>query len=514
MSIMAFAAIAMTMTSCNKEQSAPENLSIPLEQNEVMNQAKTHFVGDDQYWDEGDQVCIMDSYENSAWYRATTTDGTNLELVFVRNNRGNFSVNNGTLTAVYPNSILVYPTEVKLPARQFTNAGEINGFPLYARGSFEDFQFRNICGLITFRITGDVALDSISITTDQYINGNFKVNIANLSNPLTYQSQSFSALAHGTKTNTLVFNNRFQTSSISREASIYLPAKTYKSFTITFYANGQKYTKRNRNNITITRSAYNTATINLNSADFEDYTNGATNAQYNVAADGETPQYVIFAQGNLEYIARGYQYWHFADNQWDFRGVYQSYDSRDNFDRDLISWGANGYYDGAGILRGNSIKVWGSRNVYSYYTGTTLSGNNEWGNNKIANGGNRANSGWRTLTQTEMENLLNNYDHEMVTLDFVNKTGLVIFPETEDPVSGSISKERWNALEAAGCVFFLADNYRLANGSMNNTCSYFWLNTADATTAAALRIPITDEEPTVTINKNLGAFIRLVKDVE
>ena len=48
MSIMAFAAIAMTMTSCNKDEAVTTDLNLTYEESEVMNDVKMHFVGDDQ----------------------------------------------------------------------------------------------------------------------------------------------------------------------------------------------------------------------------------------------------------------------------------------------------------------------------------------------------------------------------------------------------------------------------------------------------------------------------------
>jgi len=45
MSIMAFAAMAMTITSCNKEEATlAGDFDASFEDTEVMNQAKTHFV--------------------------------------------------------------------------------------------------------------------------------------------------------------------------------------------------------------------------------------------------------------------------------------------------------------------------------------------------------------------------------------------------------------------------------------------------------------------------------------
>ena len=46
------------------------------------------------------------------------------------------------------------------------------------------------------------------------------------------------------------------------------------------------------------------------------------------------------------------------------------------------------------------------------------------------------------------------------------------------------------------------------------TTSYFWLNTADETTAAALVVTSTTATVVPDVDKNTGAFVRLVKDVQ
>ena len=525
MSIFALAAMGMAMTSCNKEEATTaEDLNLAFEDTEVMNQVKTHFVGNDQYWDNDDRIYIMDGSNNGAYYRASTTDnGATAHFVFEANEFGNFSITNGELTAFYPFNIVYNrkPDAVLLPSLQNTEAGEIRNFPMYGKGEVDNFVWRNLCALMTFRLTGDVALDSISITTDKYINGHFKVNIANLDNPLSYQSGGYAVLAHGTKTNTLRFASPLQLNGTEQEASIFLPAGTYKSFTITFYANGQRYVKYNRNNITIARSHFNYMSAPLNSADFEDYTPGTLNSQFNVAGAGEPARYVVFSQGNLEYVSAPHQYWRFADNQWDFRGIYQAKDGNNQYDRDLFAWGANGYFkDGhttAGY--GNAYKVWRTNNEYTYYGGMELTDMNNWGNNAIANAENQTYSGWRCLTHTEMTNLLNNHAYRHVTLGFVNKMGIVFFPNGVTPVENhtTLTKTEWNALQEAGCVFFLAEKYRQPDGTIPNTSNHysaFWLSDAHSADMAMYFSAFDNGWGNAYGLKQIGAFVRLVKDVQ
>ena len=532
MSIMAFAAVAMTMTSCNKEEaSVANNFNVTFEDSEVMNEMKTHFVGHDQYWDNNDKFYIMDGSNNVAQYHIDLNSSPN--YIFDRALKGNFSETNGTLTAFYPTTI-VYNNrynEVLLPRYEKSTAGEIQ-WPMYAQGSIDNFQFRNLCGNVQLFIKGDVALDSISITTDQYLNGHQKVNIANLTNPLNYGSGSGNSSStiqgHGTKTNSMWFRRPFQLTNEAQMVRITVPAGNYTHFAVNFYANGKKYTKTFPGTITIGRTTYNRFGYNnplvLNSADFVDYIPGALNGQFNVAAAGETPRYVVFSQGNLEYLpVQQRKMWYFADNQWDSRGANQK-KCQSQYDRDLFAWGANGYYDGSGsTVRGNGITIWGDEsnhnaNVYNYCTATELTGNNEWGNNKIVNGGNTPNNGWRTLTLAEMDNLLTNYTWAMVNLEFNGKTGMMIFADGATPVANgtTLTKAEWNALMNDGCVFFLADINRNYTGNIDNTQSIFWLNNGyNANEASCLLVDkVTGPMLMTNINKNIGGFVRLVKDVQ
>ena len=103
--------------------------------------------------------------------------------------------------------------------------------------------------------------------------------------------------------------------------------------------------------------------------------NGKMPGMFSVACG----EYVYFSQGNLQYVGT----WQFAEQQWEFFGNSQS-----NNHRDLLGWGT-----------GNNPNLV-TTNKSDYLTF------NEWGNNVITNGGNKANSGWRTLTKTEWKYII------------------------------------------------------------------------------------------------------------
>ncbi len=523
MSIVAVATVAFTLTSCNKEEAtSSKNLNIPFEENEIMNQVKQHIVGYDVLFDNGDQFIIMDGGNNTAVYRMNVSNTGSLSHEFVRRMRGTFDENNGTLAGFYPTSIWYsyIQNEVLLPNVQTSAAGEIREFPMYVRGPISDIntRFRNLCGVERFYLKGGVAIDSMSITTDKYINGHFNVNISNLDHPLTYGrgANINPAHAHGTKTNTLIFDAPLQlNNTTATEVSIYLPADTYNEFNVTIYATidgvSKKCVARNGNApVIISRTEFNTMSLPLSDSYFTTYENGLKEGRFNIG----NGQYVKFAQGNIERVANG-PYWRLNDNEWDFVGLNQSA-AANSCDIDLFAWGAT---------ERNGIRPYMTNRtaLYPYFNGTELSGTSEWGNQKFFNGGNQYNSGWRTLTADEMSAILLNNDNAIVTLGFVGVTGLIICPEGFTGVcpaaNSTLTKAEWNQLEKAGCVFFAINSYRKATGNPDRLIpaigtSYFWLNANDDnTTAYALKVTANGTEIVNNLNRKTGAFVRLAKVV-
>lgn len=525
MSIIAIAAMTLAMTSCNKEEvvNGTEFYGTLMNAGDI----KTHFAADGSlFWDENDRVIVIDRNGYAGYYHGNVQSDGNIRLVFERAAKKAYNENNGPLTAYYPTSNNL-KDHIWISASQKTTAGEPSNLPLYGEGTIDNFQWICPAACLALQLTGDnILLDSVSLTTDQYINGYFKIDLTS-TNILTYGAKNTPNRGHGTKTNTVSFANNqpLMITGTSQEVCIVLPAGTYQEFNITFYSNGHKYVLRNNNPLTfassLTTSPFRNMEIALNSANFTTpVVKGTNNAQYNIAGASETPRYVVFAQGNIEFIGRQ-QYWRFADNQWDFRGNGQNTSKADSdLDRDLFAWGANGYnvagHSVAGY--GNGIAIWGvGYTGYNYYDGTTLTGTNDWGSNVFVNANKQQNEGWRTLTATEMRNILANHNPRKVTL--MGKDGIVIFPAGVDPCDNNtpLTKREWNALEADGCIFFVADKYRTATRSIASTMSYFWLNNATESTASALVIdPANTDgyyiEPAA--DKLIGGYVRLVKDVQ
>ena len=540
--IMAIASMGLAMTSCNKEEATiPESITANIEENEILNDAKVHQNGEAfmYLWDEGDMVRFIDNNNYAAKYKAARL-APRAHFDFVQNiNTGRvFNPNNGPIVGIYPWNISDNPGSFTMPKVQNSNSGEVyKQFPLYAEEPMSpNYEFKNLCGVAKIVITADVAIDSISITTDKVVNGDFAIEmVPNADDPETLIPIISSKLnGHGTKTNTLKLANPVVPNA--KAYKIAMPPALYHTFVITFYSGNTQFVKRYQN-IEIVRTAFTTLNIRtaLSGANFTSNPVGSVNGVFSVSAN----QTVNFAKGNLQYIAmkaaQGSPYWHFADNQWD---CLDAINQRQGYggDRDLICWGANRYNVANNSVNGNTgnaYPIWNRGGVYNYLPGTDdLAGINEWGNNVIENGGNTANM-WRTLTADEWDYLLNTragarFMNAELTVGTETVKGLIIFPDNYSTnyaannataAATSIDMTEWQTLEADGCILLPICNYgKDANGSSHfastATMSYYWTATADSDTEAnAVKLSKTDGLSADVIAKRCGAYIRLVKNI-
>lgn len=516
MSIMAIAAIAFTMTSCNKDEAVnTDPITVNMEDNEILNSTKVHVESDGHtlVWDDHDQVRLVDANKHTAIYNVTVGEDGRAHFTFVGNDYGQFDRNAAPIQAFYPVKIGVSGRNtVTLGATQNTVNGEATNIPMYGEGDLSsNFTWRNVFGMLNISFTAPVTVAKIAITTDKFINGIFTVNVdpEHLAKPLTYKS---STSGHGSKTSTLVFaNGKDATNGLT--AHMWIPAETYQSLNITIYTtDGKQYTKRSNlsaGSIDIIRTTNNNIDLGTVTAEqFETLNMGAASG---IFAISET-QNVRLANGNLQFVNFiGNPVWRFADNQWDCLKGTQTTGSN-AYDRDLISWGANKYFRNAqNQYGGNTHTIW--QNGYS--TATALAGTDEWGNNRISN----ATGSWRTLTSTEWDYLINNANPTMVTLAFANVSGYVLFPNDcaeTCTANASLTKAQWNALENAGCVFLPVYKSRTAKGNTVNTTngSYYWASDGDENNAYAINATATALNQSASISKKIGAYIRLAQDVE
>lgn len=264
----------------------------------------------------------------------------------------------------------------------------------------------------------------------------------------------------------------------------------------------------------ITAVAKGTATITATALDGSGVTatcavtviqEGALTGQFSVSGTKK----VYFSKGNLQYIgSAATPYWKFADNQWDYLGTSTGQNSSaTNVDRDLFGWGT----------KTDPNKTSNENTSYSW---------NEWGENAITNGGNRINSGWRTLESTEWAYLWNSRDNaaNLRTLATVNNvTGLILMPDgwtasgvaltvtTANYTTNNINSTDWNTLERQGCVFLSAGGYRHGTGIIYaGSHGAYWSSTSTSSDKATSMDFSSSTVEAYDTNRSTGCSVRLV----
>jgi len=244
---------------------------------------------------------------------------------------------------------------------------------------------------------------------------------------------------------------------------------------------------------------------------------GALSGKFSVGASKQ----VCFSQGNLlasttdgganwKWQFFNYQYEH-GGNATITGGGTVTKNSTNEISVDLFGWSTNTYY---GINN--------SENNNDYY-GSFV----DWGNLAIVNGGNTANSGWRTLTEEEWRYLFEsrtNASYKYGLATFFSTYGLIILPD--DYTGTSINTSRsgwgnniinntdiWKPFEDAGAVFLPAAGYRQANEHKTDPPIIYWsstpLDTEKAMSMKASSINLT----TGNDSRYQGCSVRLVRDI-
>jgi hypothetical protein len=236
---------------------------------------------------------------------------------------------------------------------------------------------------------------------------------------------------------------------------------------------------------------------------------GTIGGQFTINGSGDK---VYFSKGNLQYIgSAATPYWKFADNQWDYLDTSTGQNSSaTNVDRDLFGWGT----------KTDPNKTSNENTSYSW---------NEWGENAITNGGNRINSGWRTLESTEWAYLWNSRDNaaNLRTLATVNNvTGLILMPDgwtasgvaltvtTANYTTNNINSTDWNTLEQQGCVFLPAGGYRHGTEIIKaGSYGAYWSSTSTSSDKATSMDFSSSTVEAYNTNRSTGCSVRLVKAV-
>lgn len=246
---------------------------------------------------------------------------------------------------------------------------------------------------------------------------------------------------------------------------VYLAVPTASSKTIRIeYTDGNFIYYYQKSGISITASKYYQSTVALNNV----LPAGSLDGKFTINASGDQ---VRFSKGNLQYYcSTSAPEWRFADHQYDYVAFDGSAYAENSCKWiDLFAYGTSGYNNGQTCYQPYSIS-----GDASHYYQNALTGNADWGYNKISNGGN-SNGIWRTLTSTEWRYLFqvrtdadNKYGHGSVN----GIHGMIILPDewtlpaglTFTPGNSAWSNTytiaEWAQMEAAGAVFLPASGSR------------------------------------------------------
>ena len=269
---------------------------------------------------------------------------------------------------------------------------------------------------------------------------------------------------------------------------------------------------------------------------------------------------VHFSQGNLQAKIAGYittdpdhytytaSSWKFAEHQWDFIGNAAGNTSfAVGSTVDLFGWvGTSATYNSYGLCTEKDVTFTSDGSVFAkcYGNKNTDALKNDWGTVVIINGGNTPNSGWRTLTGTEWGYLFKTRaastvgstdDGRYAKATVIGVAGIILFPdsythpsEVTTPTSvntenvaftvNTYDADAWAKMEAAGCVFLPAADYRSGTSiETNNSYGQYWSSTPDGVTGAYLlyfsasRMDFPDATST---SRYYGNSVRLVCDVK
>ena len=394
--------------------------------------------------------------------------------------------------------------------------------PMGACSSNETLTFHNLCSVIkvvvSSRMVGSFPLDSIVVSAGSaHLSGLGNATVSGrASDAVTMMSSS----ASHEMSLTFPMVGRPSISNGDRESYVYyivVPEFAEDDVTITLCSSGS-YASFEKTDVSLLHNRMATVALTVEGWDgilpydpTSEY--GILPGLFSVSAS----QQVRFSQGNLLYQAST-DTWRFADHQYDYVG-----DANSN-----ISSTYSGWIDLFGWGTGNSPTL-ASYEMSNY--GTFV----DWGSNAISNGGNTANSGWRTLTREEWSYLFNsraNASSKYGTGNINGVGGMIILPDSWTRPSGCtfnaglassgsdwahniFTLSQWAAMEAAGAVFLPAAGCREGtNVVLVGERGYYWSSSPSEGFAYSMRLTTHDLYPARLENRWNGFAVRPVRDVE
>ena len=251
---------------------------------------------------------------------------------------------------------------------------------------------------------------------------------------------------------------------------------------------------------------------------------------FSVSADKK----VTFSKGNLQYT-QSTNTWSFAENQYDYIGT-------DNVTGGDITSDPTYGDSKEGTALADKVDLFGwSTSATNFGVSTSTDDNDysgsfvDWGTNQI---GADAPNTWRTLTEIEWEYLLNNRPNAsslkgVAQVNGVN--GLIFLPDNWTCPAGvtfksgfhssygvdyyaayqTFTADQWSKLEAAGAVFLPASSRRDGSDVYHvQYDGYYWSATEDDSDYAYCLNFYSDEAYMISLYRNRGQSVRLVKDIE
>ena len=284
---------------------------------------------------------------------------------------------------------------------------------------------------------------------------------------------------------------------------------------------------------------------------------GAIPGKYTINSFGKK---VYFSQGNLQAVctsADNDKYtketftWQFATNQWDHIGdaaantkINGKGSVSENGTVDLFGWTVSDL-NCYGIINSNNYDDYGIFSSDELY---------DWGKLAITNGGNIANSGWRTLSKNEWDNLFTypyrgstvngtnyaRYTYATINTDGTGVNGIILFPDDvtfagSEATWGTINNKsswetkcstaQWTALAAKGCVFLPLTGYRESHNNdsrvYNLSYGYYWSSSSydnggitDYRYAYCVNFYVNGFSTAKQKQRYYGMSVRLVRDAE
>lgn len=501
--------------SCKKEENGKvlfrANIESPAQQ------IKTDIASNGTMtWRSGDQISVF--YGTSA----TSMSGVSLLSTSSTGRTAEFTLMSGSeptgghYYAVYPAGIAGFEyNTITLPSTQEYHAAEggkvLFEAPMYAYSNNDQLVFKNLCGVVRLTLTAPKSISRIVIRANEPLCGQFTVNWNNGTPTMAATSTDNTEVEFTCGSGVDCTNGT--------DFYVYLPVNEtgYTGMEFLFCADDFttcSKTLKSDQHFVVGRNTLNP--LVFSNPEFRP--TGSKGGLFTINADGDK---VWFSQGNLQYQASSGT-WRFAANQYDYVGA----------DNSNISENYSGWIDLFGWGTGNNPTLHTEdNNDYPTFV--------DWGSTVISNGGNTANSGWRTLSQAEWDYLFNTRENttnlgtanaRYVKVRVNNTYGLMLFPDgyvhptgvitpvginiiDDNGSSNNYTFAQWAEMESAGAVFLPAAGDHWGSDVENvGICGGYWSSTPYTESGAYVAGFDEDIVTTDVSRRYLGWSVRPVRD--